>query len=255
MKYTTLDDFVTGYAQDIGSGFDMYLDEQRKEKMFKLYQGGATFKAKQFEADSDGKTWDQASAWLEKMKAHGYQEFADEAGGDFVEYLVMKPGSGCGRFNVRFADGKSWKWESMTKSTAHKVVERMLGEEDSKAGGLKLRELGFRPFEQDDRVTFQGAGDDAIILDIEEGEFLANVIYDFSVKRVEVCSDGDCSIAANISPGDLATVISKFKENVANGNSMTEENLVDLVMEYGTPDMEDDDDELADTLGDDAHIE
>lgn len=91
-KYTDLESFVIGYSQEIGSAFDIWMDQAQQQKMFDLYQKGYRFKSKVFDFERDGDKdvfWSKVDRWKARMKELGWKDYDDEDNLDQREFILI----------------------------------------------------------------------------------------------------------------------------------------------------------------------
>jgi len=90
------------------------------------------------------------------------------------------------------------------------LVEQLLSEAPGTGAGLKLRQLGFTPLDAHDRMTFQGAGDNAVILSLDQ----FSIIYDLSSRQFEVIThDADSIFNDSLSADQAVAVATQIVAN------------------------------------------
>jgi hypothetical protein len=90
-RYVNQDEWEDNYPQDIGSAFEMWMSENRKNEMWKEYFNGADFKSKYFEFTGDkDKFWAKIEKWEAEQKLKGWEEFADDENSDGREFILIK---------------------------------------------------------------------------------------------------------------------------------------------------------------------
>jgi len=90
------------------------------------------------------------------------------------------------------------------------LVESLLSEAPGTGAGLKLRSLGFAPLDAHDRMSFQGAGPNAVILDLEQ----FSIIYDLGSRQFEVIThDADSIFSDSLSADQAVAVATQIVAN------------------------------------------
>jgi hypothetical protein len=106
-------------------------------------------------------------------------------------------------------DGEGSKgWSKMKESEQQNMapedlVEMLLAEAPGTGAGLKLRSLGFAPLDAQDRMAFQGAGQSAVILNLDQ----YTLIYDLSSRQFEVITADADSVFSDSMNADQAVAL------------------------------------------------